>query len=64
MLLNETLKYPELELVVGLELNQVLTRNPFKYFHTQPHFDDPNIKWWFGDAPGVCVVAQRLLGLI
>jgi spermidine synthase len=50
MLLHETLKYPELELVVGLELDQVVTRNSFKYFHTQPHFDDPRVEWWFGDA--------------
>ncbi|KAL3917183.1 MAG: hypothetical protein SGILL_004834 [Bacillariaceae sp.] len=50
MLLHEALKYPNLELVVGLELDQVVTRKSFKYFNTQPHFDDPRVEWWFGDA--------------
>ncbi len=50
MLLHEILKYPELELVVGLELDQTVTRKCFKYFLTQPHFDDPRVEWWFGDA--------------
>jgi len=50
MILAEALKYPALELVVGLELDQVIVRNSFKYFHTQPHFDDKRVEWWFGDA--------------
>ena len=50
MILAEALKYPSLELVVGLELDQVIVRNSFKYFHTQPHFEDKRIQWWFGDA--------------
>lgn len=50
MLLHETLKYPNLELVVGLELDQIVTRKCFKWFQTQPHFDDPRVEWWFGDA--------------
>jgi spermidine synthase len=50
MLLHEALKYPSLELVVGLELDQVVARKSFKYFHTQPHFDDDRVEWWFGDA--------------
>lgn len=50
MLLHEILKYPDLELVVGLELDQSVVRQSFKYFHTQPHFDDPRVEWWFGDA--------------
>lgn len=50
MILAEALKYPALELVVGLELDQVIVRNSFKYFHTQPHFDDKRVQWWFGDA--------------
>ena len=50
MLLHEALKYPSLELVVGLELDQVVTRKSFKYFQTQPHFDDDRVEWWFGDA--------------
>jgi spermidine synthase len=50
MLLYEALKYPNLELVVGLELDQLVTRKCFKYFNTQPHFEDPRVEWWFGDA--------------
>lgn len=50
MLLHEILKYPDLELVVGLELDQQITRNSFKHFKTQPHFDDERVEWWYGDA--------------
>ena len=50
MLLHEALKYPNLEKVVGLELDQTVTRKCFKYFRTSPHFDDPRVEWWFGDA--------------
>ena len=34
---------PSLELVVGLELDQFVLRNSFRYFHTQPHFDDKRV---------------------
>ena len=50
MLLHETLKYPSLELVVGLELDQKVVRRSFKYFGTQPHYDDEKVQWWYGDA--------------
>lgn len=50
MLLHEALKYPYIELVVGLELDQKVTRGCFKHFGTQPHFDDDRVEWWFGDA--------------
>jgi len=50
MLLHEILKYPSLELVVGLELDQKVVRGCFKHFGTQPHFDDNRVEWWFGDA--------------
>lgn len=50
MLLHEALKYPNVELVVGLELDQKVVRESLKHFHTQPHFDDPRVQWWFGDA--------------
>ncbi|KAL3915185.1 MAG: hypothetical protein SGILL_005765 [Bacillariaceae sp.] len=50
MLLHEALKYPNLEKVVGLELDQTVTRKCFKHFRTSPHFDDPRVEWWFGDA--------------
>jgi len=50
MMLHEVLKYPSLEKVVGLELDQTVVRKSFKYFHTQPHFDNDKVEWWFGDA--------------
>jgi S-adenosylmethionine/arginine decarboxylase-like enzyme len=50
MLLHEILKYPHLEKVVGLELDQQVTRKSFKNFKTQPHFDDERVEWWYGDA--------------
>jgi len=49
MLLHEILKYP-VELVVGLEIDQKVTRYAFKHFGTQPHWDDPRVQWWYGDA--------------
>jgi spermidine synthase len=50
MLLHEILKYPNLEFVVGLELDQKVTRNSFKYFGTQPHWNNEKVQWWYGDA--------------
>jgi len=50
MLLHETLKYPSVELVLGLELDQKVVRESHKHFRTQPHFEDPRVQWWFGDA--------------
>eukprot|EP00980_Cylindrotheca_fusiformis_P018566 scaffold6155_cov108-Cylindrotheca_fusiformis.AAC.1 len=48
--LNEFLKYPNLELAVGLELDQHVTRLAFKHFASQPHYDNPKVQWWYGDA--------------
>ena len=28
----------------------MVVRKSFKYFNTQPHFDDDRVEWWFGDA--------------
>ena len=50
MLLHESLKYPNVELVLGLELDQKVVRESLKHFRTQPHFEDPRVQWWFGDA--------------
>jgi len=50
ILLHEIMKYPDLELVVGLELDQMLTRKSFRHFQTDPYFHDPRVDWWFGDA--------------
>jgi len=50
MLLHEILKYPTLELVVGLEIDQIITRSTFFYMGAQPHFENEKVQWWFGDA--------------
>ena len=50
MVLHEALRYPELELVVGLELDQRVVRGSYKHFGSQPHFHDERVQWWFGDA--------------
>ena len=50
MVLHEALKYADLELVVGLELDQQVVRSTFAKIGTQPHFDNDKVEWWFGDA--------------
>jgi len=50
MVLHEVLRFPDLELVVGLELDQSIVRNSFRYFRTCPHWDDERVEWWYGDA--------------
>jgi len=50
MLLHEARKYPNVEMILGLELDQKVVRESLKHFHTQPHFEDPRVQWWFGDA--------------
>jgi len=50
MILHEILKYPSLELVVGMELDQQVVRSSFKNMGTEAHFDDERVQWWFGDA--------------
>jgi spermidine synthase/S-adenosylmethionine/arginine decarboxylase-like enzyme len=52
MVLHEVLKYnDQLELVVGLELDQQVVRTTFNRIGTQPHFDKHDkVEWWFGDA--------------
>ena len=51
MVLHEVLKYDDqLELVVGLELDQHVVRSTFSRIGTQPHFHNDKVEWWFGDA--------------
>jgi len=50
MILHELLQYPSIETVVALELDQTVPRASFKYFGTQPHWDNEKVEWWFGDA--------------
>jgi len=62
MVLHEVLKYPSLELVVNLELDQTVVRNSFKHFGTQPHWDNDKVQWWFGDAAKSILVIPGNLG--
>lgn len=50
MILHEILKFPELELVVGMELDQQVIRSSFQHLGTLSYFDDDRVQWWFGDA--------------
>lgn len=57
--LHEVLKYPSLELVVGLELDQLVVRTSFKTFGTSPHWDSEKVEWYFGDAARSLSVLPR-----
>jgi spermidine synthase len=50
MIHPELLKYPNIELIVGLELDQQVVRSCFKNYGTRPDFDNDKIQWWFGDG--------------
>ena len=50
MLLHEILKYSEIEIVFGLELDQGVVRESFRNFGIEPEFDNPKVRWIFGDA--------------
>jgi hypothetical protein len=51
MLLYDIIKYPTLKKVVGLEIDQHVTRGSFEHFGTEPHWDKHDkVEWWFGDA--------------
>lgn len=57
--LHEVLKYPSLELAVGLELDQLVVRTSFKTFGTSPHWDNEKVEWYFGDAARSLSVLPR-----
>ncbi len=59
MLLHEVLQYDSLELVVGLELDQKVTRGCFRHFGTSPHFHNEKVQWWFGDASKSLVMLPK-----
>ena len=60
MVLHEVLKYDDqLELVVGLELDQHVVRASYSLIGTQPHFDNEKVEWWFGDAAEALNVLPR-----
>lgn len=50
MLLHDIIKYPTLEKVIGLEIDQHVTRASFEHFGSEPLWDNPKVEWWFGDA--------------
>jgi len=63
MILHEVLKYPSIELVVGMELDQQVVRSSFKMFGTQPHFDQDVVQWWFGDgSKSILMLPQEYYG--
>mmetsp|Transcript_11912 Transcript_11912/g.17068 ORF Transcript_11912/g.17068 Transcript_11912/m.17068 type:complete len:1236 (+) Transcript_11912:191-3898(+) len=65
MLLHEFLKFPSVEMVLGLELDQTVVRYSFKHFGSQPHFDNPKAQWWFGDASkSLLMLPKELYGTI
>jgi hypothetical protein len=43
MVLHELLKYDHIELIVGMELDQQVSRSSLKYFGTSPFFHDPRV---------------------
>lgn len=59
MFLHEVLKYPDLELVVNLELDQTVTRKSFRHFKVDPHFHDSRVDWWFGDVTKSLLVLPK-----
>jgi len=63
MLLHEFLKYSSVSKIVGLELDQMVTRGSFKHFGTQPHWNNEKVEWWFGDATkSVLVLPKEYFG--
>ena len=58
-LLEELLKYPSLELAVGLELDQKVTRSSFQNFERDPNYQDPRVEWWYGDASESLLLLPR-----
>mmetsp|Transcript_11839 Transcript_11839/g.32855 ORF Transcript_11839/g.32855 Transcript_11839/m.32855 type:complete len:830 (-) Transcript_11839:6-2495(-) len=63
MLLHEALQYPNLDFVIGLELDQKVTRSSFQYFGTQPHWDHDKVQWWFGDgAKSLLMLPEHYFG--
>jgi spermidine synthase len=59
MLLHEILEYPDIELVVGIGKDEVVTRKVFEYFGTEAHFDDDQVEWWFGDVESAIQLLPR-----
>eukprot|EP00522_Entomoneis_paludosa_P015800 CAMPEP_0172453388 /NCGR_PEP_ID=MMETSP1065-20121228/10732_1 /TAXON_ID=265537 /ORGANISM="Amphiprora paludosa, Strain CCMP125" /LENGTH=1413 /DNA_ID=CAMNT_0013205567 /DNA_START=84 /DNA_END=4325 /DNA_ORIENTATION=- len=49
MILDEILKY-DVEFVYGMELDQEVARQSFRNYGIEPRFDDPRVRWFFGDA--------------
>jgi hypothetical protein len=43
MVVHELLKYPNIELIAGMELDQQVSRSSMKYFGTTPSYHDPRV---------------------
>ena len=50
MVLEELLKYDSIEKIVGMELDQQVSRSSMKYFGTTPSYHDDRVEWWYGDG--------------
>jgi spermidine synthase len=63
MVIAEILKYPGIEKVVGLELDQQVCRSSMKYFGTTPAFHDDRVEWWFGNgAVSLHLIPEQYFG--
>lgn len=59
MVLHEVLKYPSLELVVGLELDREVTVATYAMFGAEPHYENEKVLWYYGDAAKSMLVLPR-----
>ena len=50
MSLHEILQCKSLKLVIGLEIDQIVTKKIFKRFGKPPHWDNDKVQWWHGDT--------------
>lgn len=50
VLLHELLRYESIELVIGMDIDQMVLRDSFRHYGIQPKFEDDRVHWWFGDA--------------
>ena len=64
MMVEEMLKYNDtLEFAIFMELDQKVVRESFRNYGVQPHFDNPKIQWWFGNAAtGMLMVPEEWVG--
>ena len=44
------LKYFMIADAIDFQIDQKMARNSFKYFGSQPHWDNDRVQWWYGNA--------------